>query len=101
MDGTLTVVVAEVKNKELKPSFRTYYIILLIYWPISRSHVHNTVVHTDKKKLVEPSTKIGLATAATANRMKVLLTGGSGFIAAHCLDVLLEHGFVYPSAGCS
>jgi nucleoside-diphosphate-sugar epimerase len=24
--------------------------------------------------------------------MKVLLTGGSGFIAAHCLDVLLEHG---------
>lgn len=25
--------------------------------------------------------------------MKVLLTGGSGFIAAHCLDMLLEHGF--------
>jgi UDP-glucose 4-epimerase len=27
--------------------------------------------------------------------MKVLLTGGSGFIAAHCLDLLLEHGFVW------
>jgi len=26
--------------------------------------------------------------------MKVLLTGGSGFIAAHCLDMLLEHGCV-------
>lgn len=23
---------------------------------------------------------------------RILLTGGSGFIAAHCLDVLLEHG---------
>lgn len=25
--------------------------------------------------------------------MKVLLTGGSGFIAAHCLEQLLEHGY--------
>lgn len=24
--------------------------------------------------------------------MRVLLTGGSGFIAAHCIDILLEHG---------
>lgn len=27
-----------------------------------------------------------------ANDMRVLLTGGSGFIAAHVLDILLEHG---------
>ena len=24
--------------------------------------------------------------------MRVLLTGGSGFIAAHCVDLLLQHG---------
>lgn len=29
--------------------------------------------------------------------MKVLLTGGSGFIAAHCLDMLLERGYVYTN----
>jgi len=26
------------------------------------------------------------------NIMRVLLTGGSGFIAAHCIDILLQHG---------
>ena len=30
--------------------------------------------------------------ASRTAEMKVLLTGGSGFIAAHCIDVLLEHG---------
>jgi nucleoside-diphosphate-sugar epimerase len=27
--------------------------------------------------------------------MKVLLTGGSGFIGKHCLAYLLQHGFVH------
>ena len=27
--------------------------------------------------------------------MKVLLTGGSGFVGKHCLDSLLKHGFVH------
>ena len=31
----------------------------------------------------------------SADNMKVLVTGGSGFIAAHCVDQLLSHGFVY------
>lgn len=26
--------------------------------------------------------------------MKVLLTGGSGFLAAHCLEVLVARGYV-------
>lgn len=26
---------------------------------------------------------------------KVLLTGGSGFIAAHVIDFLLDHGYAY------
>lgn len=29
-----------------------------------------------------------------ATPQRVLLTGGSGFIAAHVLDILLEHGCV-------
>jgi nucleoside-diphosphate-sugar epimerase len=29
---------------------------------------------------------------STAKMTRVLLTGGSGFIAAHTLDILLEHG---------
>jgi nucleoside-diphosphate-sugar epimerase len=31
--------------------------------------------------------------------MKVLLTGGSGFIGKHCLAALLQHGFVLPETG--
>lgn len=30
--------------------------------------------------------------ASRTDEMRVLLTGGSGFIAAHCIDVLLDHG---------
>src|ERR1700722_3192727 len=33
-------------------------------------------------------------TGNKAANMKVLVTGGSGFIAAHCIDQLLAHGFV-------
>src|SRR5271154_4201205 len=44
---------------------------------------------------VLPSHAIHIETTGNkAANMKVLVTGGSGFIAAHCIDQLLAHGFV-------
>src|SRR5271156_155799 len=52
-------------------------------------------LNTRARQEVLPSHTIHIETTSNkAVNMKVLVTGGSGFIAAHCIDQLLAHGFV-------
>lgn len=50
------------------------------------------VAHSLRQNHILPSLASRHFSHQTPSNMRVLLTGGSGFIAAHCVDILLQHG---------